>query len=237
MLANNMVQYDALNHSRVLNKPGPSGVDMGRFNSFQFLSDFPYKGVILGYFSVSGRDVGKANGGRSSGLFRSVSGRSGTSQSEGCYSAAGICQKKCAWVKAEASSFITFCIHSQSGQGRRICFIDSLHDFRKLLIKDMQSRLHMCMPKIRLRDASWRPQSDEWTCNSHLRMVKGIEGELRSSELLESGTVTGQQGHLICRTMLTMLQVVEVKAEWNVELVSRSNVQNSLVSASKDFRK
>lgn len=96
MLANNMVQYDALNHSRVLNEPGPSGVDMGRFNSFQFLSDFPYKGVVLGYFSVSGRDVGKANGGRSSGLFRCVSGRSGTSQSEGCYSAAGICQKKCA---------------------------------------------------------------------------------------------------------------------------------------------
>ena len=64
---------------------------MGRFNSFQFLSGFPYKGVVLGYFSVSGRDVGKANGGWSSGLFRGVLGRSSTSQPEGCYSAAGIC--------------------------------------------------------------------------------------------------------------------------------------------------
>lgn len=153
-------------------------------------------------------------------------------------------KEKCAWVrKAEASSFITFRVHSQSDQVRRIirriCFIDSLHDFRQLLIKDMQSRLHMCMPKIRLRDARWRLQSDEWTCNSHLRMVKGIEGELRSSELLESGTVTGQQGHLICRTTLIMLEVVEVKAEWNVELAGRSNVQNLLVSvsASKDVRK
>ena len=32
--------------------------------------------------------------------------------------------------------------------------------------------------------------------------MKGIDGELRSSELLESGTVTGQQGDLICRSTL-----------------------------------
>ena len=42
----------------------------------------------------SGRDVGKANGGWSSGLFRCVLGRSGEGQSEGYYSETRNCQQK-----------------------------------------------------------------------------------------------------------------------------------------------
>lgn len=191
------------------------------FNSFQFLSDFPYPWIFQRFRTRCWKGEWWPEQWPIPQCFWEIRYKSIWRMLQCCWD---LSKEKCAWVrKAEASSFITFCIHSQSGPGRRICFIDSLHDFRKVLIKDMQSWLHMCMPKIRLRDARWRLQSDEWTCNSHLRMVKGIEGELLSSELLESGTVTGQQGHLICRTTLIMLQVVEVKAEWNVELAGRSN--------------
>ena len=72
--------------------------------------------------------------------------------------------------------------------------------------------------------------------NSHLRMVKGMDGELRPSALLDSGTVTGQQGKFvyskICRTMLIMLKIGEMKPDWDVELVDGQIA----ISVGKDFR-